>query len=95
MPFGYNETTAQEYFPITKKEALHQGFDWRESGDKNYSITLKAEDIPDDIRELNFDILKEVIGCRHKEECNHTCSGLVSRKGTTSSRMAASLVVRT
>ncbi len=75
MPFGYNETTAQEYFPITKKEALHQGFDWRESGDKNYSITLKAEDIPDDIRELNFDILKEVIGCRHKEECNHTCSG--------------------
>jgi len=27
-PFGYNETLAQEYFPLTKKQALEKGFNW-------------------------------------------------------------------
>ena len=27
-PFGYNETVASEYFPLSKEEALKQGFNW-------------------------------------------------------------------
>ena len=27
-PFGYNETVAQEHFPLTRTEALAKGFNW-------------------------------------------------------------------
>ena len=27
-PFGYNETIAQDYFPLTREEALAKGFNW-------------------------------------------------------------------
>ena len=30
-PFGYNETQAQDYFPLTKEEAIKQGFKWRDA----------------------------------------------------------------
>lgn len=32
-PFGYNETTAQIYFSLSKEEALRQGFNWRDGED--------------------------------------------------------------
>lgn len=30
-PFGYNETTAMDYYPLSKEEALEQGFNWADS----------------------------------------------------------------
>ena len=67
--FGYNETVAQEYFPMTKEEALKQGFNWSdyEAPFPQATKTLPAhllpariEDIPDDI--LNWAIICEVTG---------------------------------
>lgn len=29
-PFGYNETVAQEYFPLSKDDCKKQGWSWRE-----------------------------------------------------------------
>ena len=29
-PFAYNETVAQEYFSLTKKEALERGYKWQD-----------------------------------------------------------------
>jgi len=43
-PFGYNETSAQEFFPLTKKEALNKGYKWKEHEQKKYEI--KKEIIP-------------------------------------------------
>ena len=37
-PFGYNETTAQEFFPLTKNEALDKGYRWHDRKQKNYEI---------------------------------------------------------
>ncbi|MBI4994883.1 hypothetical protein HZC21_04555 [Candidatus Peregrinibacteria bacterium] len=34
--FCYNETVAQEYFPLTREEALGRGYRWREKDPKNY-----------------------------------------------------------
>ncbi|MCB9806736.1 hypothetical protein H6768_02390 [Candidatus Peribacteria bacterium] len=28
-PFGYNETVAQDYFPISEKEAQKKGYKWK------------------------------------------------------------------
>ena len=72
--FAYNETIAQELFPISKEEALKQGYRWFEPEAKSYNITLKAENIPDSITEVDEQILKEVIGCAHAGKCNHQCT---------------------
>jgi hypothetical protein len=72
--FAYNETAAQELFPISKEEALKQGYRWISPETKNYNITLKSENIPDSIQEINDQILKEVVGCAHQGECNHQCT---------------------
>ncbi|MFA5793411.1 MAG: hypothetical protein WC897_06165 [Candidatus Gracilibacteria bacterium] len=35
-PFCYNETVANEYFPLTKEEAIERGYRWREKDVKEY-----------------------------------------------------------
>src|SRR3989339_831140 len=72
--FAYNETIAQELFPITKEEAQRQGYRWVDTVTKNHNITLKGEDVPDSIREVDEQILKEIIGCVHAGKCNHMCT---------------------
>jgi hypothetical protein len=72
--FAYNETIAQELFPITKEEAEKQGYRWVDTATKNYNITLKSENIPDSIEQVDEQILKETIGCAHEGKCNHQCT---------------------
>ena len=72
--FAYNETIAQELFPMSKEEALKNGYRWVDFAAKNYNITLKAENVPDSIEEVDEQILKEVIGCAHGGKCNHQCT---------------------
>jgi len=66
-PFGYNETVVQEYFPLTRDEALAQ---WYKRMDQEYPInipenaqTVKAQDIPANIQDITDDILNKVIIC--------------------------------
>jgi len=73
-PWAYNETVAQEFFPITKEEAEKNGYPWREPEVKNFPITIKAEKIPDTIDETDDKVLEEVFECKHKGECNHQCN---------------------
>ncbi len=72
--FSYNETWAHKYFPLSKEEALEKGFKWHEEKERNYRVTLKAEDLPDDIKDVEDSILNEVIECEHKGECNEQCT---------------------
>jgi len=64
-PFGYNETTAEEYFPLTKEEVQKAGLKWKEREERNYQITLKTEDIPDNIKDVPDTITKEIIECSY------------------------------
>ncbi len=67
-PFAYNETIAQEYFPLAKEEAIKQGYRWKDPEERNYQITIEAKDLPDNIKDVDDSILKEVIGCATKKE---------------------------
>ena len=67
-PFAYNETIAQEYFPLTKEEVKKQGYKWKEPEERNYQTTIEAKDLPDHIDDVDDSILKEVIGCATMEE---------------------------
>lgn len=74
-PFAYNETIAQEYFPLTKDKAITQGFVWKEPEIKHYEITKKPSELADHIKkEIDDSILKEVIGCEHGGKCNEQCT---------------------
>ncbi len=72
-PFGYNETTAQEYFTLDKKQAESNGFNWFEEEERNYQITKKYSEISDSINEIDDSILEEVISCEHEGKCNENC----------------------
>ncbi|MFA6515112.1 MAG: hypothetical protein WCT42_02495 [Candidatus Paceibacterota bacterium] len=62
-PFGYNETVANDHFPLTREEILERGYNYKEKINNKYTITLKAKDIPDDIKDIDDSILGEVIEC--------------------------------
>lgn len=73
-PFAYNETIAQEYFPLTKEQAISQGYRWRDPPQKSYEITVTADKLPNHIKDVDDSILKETIGCAHNQTCNEQCT---------------------
>lgn len=65
-PFGYNETAGQEYLPMTKEEALTNGFLWKETGEDIPDVPkiLSAEELPDRIQDVPDDIVHGAIRCK-------------------------------
>ena len=72
--FSYNETIAFNDFPLTKEEAIAEGYTWKDPDRKDYEATLQLESIPDNIKDVEDEILKESIGCAHKGECSDRCT---------------------
>ncbi|MFA6446226.1 MAG: hypothetical protein WCW14_03185, partial [Candidatus Paceibacterota bacterium] len=53
-----------EYFPLSKEEALAQGFKWWDNVQKTTGQeTLEAEQIPDSIIVVDESILNEILAC--------------------------------
>ncbi|MFH0891081.1 MAG: hypothetical protein V1856_03545 [Candidatus Liptonbacteria bacterium] len=73
-PFAYNEAATQSFFPLNKDEAIRAGYGWMDSEAREYSVTVKAKNLPDTIQEIDDDILNEVIGCEHEQKCGHGCT---------------------
>ena len=73
-PFSYNETIAQEYFPLTKEQAVEKGFRWYDAHAKNYQVTTSPTDLPENISKTDDSVLKDVIGCAHEGKCTHQCT---------------------
>ncbi len=64
-PFSYNETVAQEYFPLTKDQAISQGYRWKEKEERNIQITMTNDQLPDHIKDVPDSIVNEIIQCSH------------------------------
>jgi len=65
--FGYNETPAYEQFPLTKEEAISQGFKWEDTIRGTYGMETKTwDEISENINEIDFDVAKEIFIC---DEC--------------------------
>lgn len=63
--FGYNETLAYEYVPMTKEEALARGFHWRTIEEKKLEVKkiIPALQLPDSIDDVPEDILEWAVEC--------------------------------
>lgn len=61
-PFAYNESAAQDFYPIEKDEAIKQGWRWKEIDAKEYKpATLK--ELPDNIKDVPESITNEILAC--------------------------------
>ncbi len=68
-PWAYNETLAQEFYPLTKGRALAEGFRWEDEIPRTEGKeTLQPEQIPDNIRDIKDSILDEILKC---EDCGY------------------------
>ena len=59
--FGYNETLAYSYFPLSKEEAEEKGLNWTEIKINKHEIKKKSSELPDNIKDVDDSILNEVI----------------------------------
>ncbi len=62
-PFAYNDTLAQDFFPLTKEEAVNRGYRWRDFEAVSYAPTVMAGELPDEIGEVADSIVREIIRC--------------------------------
>lgn len=73
-PFAYNETVAQDLFPLEKEQVLDMGLSWKEDEARNYIPTLKSKDLLDNIKDVPDSIINEIIECEHQGKCKDRCS---------------------
>lgn len=64
-PFGYNETVAQEYFPLDKQTATSTWFNWSDYEPPLPEVEkiIPANKLPDHINDIPDDILNWAIRC--------------------------------
>ncbi len=73
-PFAYNETAIQNNFSLSEEQVKKLGLKWKDTEDKKYEITLPNTDVPDEIKDVNESITKEIIDCAHKSTCKDQCT---------------------
>lgn len=64
-PFGYNESVAYEYFPLTRAEAIAAGYSWSDTQDDFIASgsELSASDLSDSIKDVPDDIVTHSFRC--------------------------------
>ncbi len=63
-PFGYNETIAQDIFPLDKEGVLSNGWQWCDfEPEIQAEKTISADKLPNDIKDVPDDILNWAIIC--------------------------------
>ncbi len=62
--FGYNESAAQDQFPLSKEDASALGFRWEDTPRGTYGKeTILWDAVPDSIRDVQIDVSKEIFAC--------------------------------
>lgn len=62
-PFAYNETLAQQYYPLGESKTKQKGYQWKDLQISEYKVTLGAKDLPDHICDASDSLVRETIGC--------------------------------
>jgi hypothetical protein len=60
-PFAYNETIAQDYYPLTEKEAAERGYKWHQEEGMNYPFD--DYQLPKDIKDVDESVCQRVLKC--------------------------------
>ncbi len=71
---SYNESWAFQEFPLSKEEALGQGYYWHDKTQEDYKIDLQSKDLPDHIKNASDEIAGKTIACAHAGNCQDLCT---------------------
>jgi len=63
--FGYNETVAQDFFPITKEDAVSKGWKWHDEVEETPDVEkiIPADQLPDKTADIPDDVTNWAIKC--------------------------------
>lgn len=61
--YAYNETLAQDYFPLSKEEVKEKGWDWFDEVGKKDQYMGPEVEIPDNIDDVSQDICGKILTC--------------------------------
>ena len=68
-PFAYNEAIVNEYMPLTKEEALAEGFKWQDDIPSTKGQgTIEYSELPKNPGEYNDKLLSEILTCENCEK---------------------------
>ena len=63
-PFGYNEAIVNEYMPLTKEQALAQGYKWQDNiPSTTGQETVRHENLPKNPEGYTYDLMEEILAC--------------------------------
>ena len=61
--FGYNETVAHDYFPLSKKEVLGRGWKWHEEDEAAKGYMGPKIEVPSSIEDIDDTITTNILTC--------------------------------
>ncbi len=77
IPFGYNESAAQEFFPLSKEQIGLQGYVYYEPVIHTYVPTISKEKLSNNFDQYDEKITDEIIECKDNGSCTtHRCVGV-------------------
>ena len=63
-PCAYNETLAQEYFPLSKEDAVKREWQWFDEEEKQSQYMGPPYEIPDSIADIDDEICDHILSCQ-------------------------------
>lgn len=61
--YAYNETLAQDYYPLTRQAVQARGWSWLDEADKKDQYLGPAADLPDRLADAGDDVCKKILTC--------------------------------
>lgn len=61
-PFAYNETVAQEFFPLSREEALTYGYSWKEDSETN-AYQGPIYELPEELKDTPESVTQAILQC--------------------------------
>lgn len=63
-PFGYNDTNAGEFYPLSREDVLQRGWRWQDNHPTTtQKETLATDQIPEEIQSVDDSMLSEILAC--------------------------------
>jgi hypothetical protein len=73
--YPYNDTVAQDFFPLTEAEAIEKGFAWRKPGKREYNAEVPWDKLPDSILDVGEgEMENKIISCANAKAADSKCA---------------------
>jgi hypothetical protein len=66
--YPYNETLAQDYFPLSKEAVTKNGWTWRDEEDTQEKYLGPEVELPEDINDAQDDLCEKILRCKNCEK---------------------------